>query len=132
MKAKYLFVTAMAAIVTFSACKKEEVEKVFTTLFGNGEVTIYDCSELNGLTSPNGTASTYLFFENQSGQTIKIYWKNYSSGLTLYHTLDDGEDVLQQTYVSHIWYITDASENCLTVLSAVQPATTDTVTFVKQ
>ncbi|MBI1288115.1 MAG: hypothetical protein GC178_11135 [Flavobacteriales bacterium] len=129
MKAKYLFV---AAITTFSACKKDEVEKVFTTLFGNGALTVSDCAELSSLTSPTGTASTYLFFDNQSGETVKIYWKNYSSGLTLYSTLDDGETHLQQTYVSHVWYITDASENCLTVLAAAQPATTDTVTFVKQ
>lgn len=132
MKARILSVVALATITAFSACKKEDVEKVFAVLFGNGAITLYDCSELGTLTSPNGTPSTYLFFDNQSGETVKIYWRNYSGGLTLYGTLDDGEDKLQQTYVSHVWYVTDESENCLTVFAAAQAATTDTVTFVKQ
>lgn len=132
MKAKHLFVAALAAITALSACKKEEAEEVFTALFGNGALTQYDCSQLGTLTSPNGTPSTYLFFENESGETVKIYWKNYSGGLTLYSTLDDGETHLQQTFVSHVWYLTDENENCLTVLAAAQPATTDTVTFVTQ
>lgn len=132
MKAKYLFVSALAAITAFTACTKEEAEETFATLFSNGAVTVSSCAELNALTSPNGTASTYLLFENESGKTIKIYWKNFSNGLTLYSTLNDGESHLQQTFVSHVWYITDASENCLTVLAAARPGSTDTLTFVMQ
>lgn len=50
MRTKQLFVAALVGITTFSACKKEEVEKAFATLFSNGAVTVSACSELSGLT----------------------------------------------------------------------------------
>ena len=65
-------------------------------------------------------------------QTLKIYWVNQSGGLTVYNeALGPNEAHLQQTFLQHPWYITKANEECITIVTALRAATTDTVRFRK-
>jgi serine/threonine protein kinase len=66
--------------------------------------------EVNGVRSIEATFSTPLTFVNRSEQTVKVYWLDYQGRRVLYATLQAGETATQQTFLTHPWVITDASD----------------------
>lgn len=131
MKSKALVLIGLASVLAISSCKKEEEENI-RAVYSNGQFVENSCSELTGLASPTGTQSTHVYFKNETDETLKIYWVNLSGGLTLYQEdLGPDEAHLQQTFLQHPWYITTANEECITIVTALRPAVTDTVRFKK-
>lgn len=65
--------------------------------------------------SRSGKVTTEITFINQRQQPVKIYWLDYSGKRKFYAQIQPGDRVVQQTYVTHPWVVTDASNNCLDV-----------------
>jgi hypothetical protein len=55
-------------------------------------------------------------FVNSSSQPRKLYWLDFSGARHLAGTMQPGQRVPMQTYVSHPWLVTDGSDTCLGVL----------------
>jgi len=66
------------------------------------------CSAEGSLVSGGG-ASTFVTFENQSGEAIRVHWLDFSGGRVLYRVLPAGTAYTQQTYVTHPWIVTGAT-----------------------
>ena len=63
-----------------------------------------------GTHSLHANIPTEVRFENQTGQTIKIYWLDYSGNRKLYKILPDKQAHIQATFVTHPWLITGEDE----------------------
>ncbi|MFZ9681425.1 MAG: hypothetical protein ACO3CL_08410 [Bacteroidia bacterium] len=59
-----------------------------------------------GTRSLHANLPTEVIFENRSGQTVRIYWLDYSGNRKLYRTLENGQKHAQKTFVTHPWLIT--------------------------
>lgn len=59
------------------------------------------------------TCYTYIRFDNESSQTIKIYWRKSSDQEVLYYTLSPGVAYWQQSYYGHTWVVRDLQGNKL-------------------
>ncbi len=81
------------------------------------------CNDAATLKSGNFTTETEILFMNQSENPIKTYWVNYGGGLEFYNTLLPGQEVLQQTALTHVWIVTDVNNQCLAIFEPVaEPA----------
>ncbi len=63
--------------------------------------------ELDGARSVNSDVATRLTFVNQSNHSVRLYWLNFEGQRVLYTTIDAGQTLLQGTFVTHPWVITD-------------------------
>jgi WD40 repeat protein len=84
-------------------------------LFGPGpssRLPQYSCSLESSLRSLVGTQTAPILFQNASGSTRNVYWLNYSGVRQLYNTLSPGQSFVQQTFLTHPWVTTDASNTC--------------------
>lgn len=59
-----------------------------------------------GTRSLHANLATEVTFDNKSGQTVKIYWLDYSGNRKLYQVLENGQIYTQKTFVTHPWLIT--------------------------
>lgn len=59
-----------------------------------------------GTRSLHANLPTEVTFDNRSGQTVRIYWLDYSGNRKLYRTLENGQKHTQKTFVTHPWLIT--------------------------
>ena len=57
--------------------------------------------------------NTQVYFVNESGIPVKLYWKSYGGPLQLYAELDPGEERQQNSYSKNTWVITDANDKPL-------------------
>ena len=57
--------------------------------------------------SLNSFAEAEIRFVNRSGQTVNVYWLDYTGERKYYQTLKDGELYDQPTYMTHPWLVTD-------------------------
>lgn len=132
MKFHRILVVALALAAAASSCKKDDDEPaVFSANHRAGAFLQMSCDTIGSIQSQMGTQSTYIYFNNKSSRTLKIVWVNFSGGMTVYEdNLTPNSGMLQQTYLGHPWKITDAQDNCLLVLMAMEGGVTDTVTFV--
>ncbi|BAZ36602.1 hypothetical protein NIES4101_25210 (plasmid) [Calothrix sp. NIES-4101] len=73
------------------------------------------CASESVSSSRSGKVSTEITFINQRRQSVKTYWLDYSGKRKFYATIAPGDRVVQQTYVTHPWVVTDTSNNCLGV-----------------
>lgn len=65
--------------------------------------------------SIRGDTATQMYFANNSGETIKVFWLDYKGKRKHYKTLRPGEHYTQGTYLTHPWVLTNAVEVCLGV-----------------
>jgi von Hippel-Lindau disease tumor supressor len=65
--------------------------------------------------SRTGKVTTEITFINQRSVPVKTYWLDYWGKRKFYAQIQPGDKVIQQTYVTHPWVITDVSNNCLGV-----------------
>jgi uncharacterized protein (TIGR03437 family) len=84
-------------------------------ILSSGETSLLpqDCSNQPSLRSLEGKIPTTIEFINESAQTRRIYWLNYSGQLVLYNILSPGQRYVQGTFVTHPWVVTDATDQCL-------------------
>eukprot|EP00216_Chloropicon_sp_CCMP2111_P002978 CAMPEP_0198236936 /NCGR_PEP_ID=MMETSP1446-20131203/2817_1 /TAXON_ID=1461542 ORGANISM="Unidentified sp, Strain CCMP2111" /NCGR_SAMPLE_ID=MMETSP1446 /ASSEMBLY_ACC=CAM_ASM_001112 /LENGTH=203 /DNA_ID=CAMNT_0043918913 /DNA_START=295 /DNA_END=906 /DNA_ORIENTATION=+ len=61
--------------------------------------------------SRNSDESTFLFFENQAGIPVKLYWINYDGQEIPYRCLQPGGTHRQQTFMTHPWTFKAVTEN---------------------
>ena len=57
--------------------------------------------------------NTQVFFENRSGEKVKLYWVTYGNELKLYAELEPGVKRQQNTYSRNTWLITNQKEKPL-------------------
>jgi uncharacterized protein (TIGR03437 family) len=94
-------------------------------------LTALPCSLESSLISLNSNVSTTVDFENQTSQTVQVYWLNFMGARVLYYTLPPGMGYVQQTFVTHPWVITDSSNTCIEIFEPVNgPGVADIGTAV--
>jgi hypothetical protein len=76
-----------------------------------------DCAQRSGLKSNDGNA-TQITFHNARANTVTIQWIDYDGNLQDYGTLGAGQEYVQDTYVTHLWLISDATGACLGIYAA--------------
>jgi hypothetical protein len=72
----------------------------------------YSCSLESSLHSIVGNQTAAILFQNASGSTRKVYWRDYSGTRQLFATLSPGQSYVQGTFLTHPWVTTDASNTC--------------------
>lgn len=83
-------------------------------------------AERSGIRSGAGVVEASLNFINRSGETLKVYWLDFSGRRVLYKTLKPQQGYTQLTYLTHPWLITDASDNAWYLYYAdAQPRTVE-------
>lgn len=68
--------------------------------------------------SPNSQTQAKVTFENRSGGSVTVHWRDYEGTAVKYASLDDGSTVTQSTYAGHIWEVRDASGACISTFVA--------------
>jgi alpha-glucosidase len=66
---------------------------------------------------------TAILFVNRSGQELSAYWLDYSGARHFYAAIPAYSQVLQHTYVSHVWLVTRKSGQGVAIFQATpEPA----------
>jgi hypothetical protein len=85
------------------------------------------CSTEPGMASSTFDTTTTITFVNATSAPVDVYWLDYSGQRVLYYPgLAPGASYVQETYASHPWVVTDASNACLAVFMGVGHPTTAT------
>ena len=71
-----------------------------------------DCSEEKNLRSQDATDPTTMAFINKAADTKRIYWLDYGGARVLYATLQTGQAIDTQTYMTHPWVVANSSDVC--------------------
>jgi hypothetical protein len=131
MRTTYFFFAFLVLSITlgFTSCKDDDDSAGIVADYQAGYFQENTCAYADSMSSPNGTSPTSIYFKNETSELLKVYWINFSGGLTIYHELAPGQYAEQGTFLQHPWYITTEDELCVTVLTALRPAVTDTVVF---
>ncbi len=77
------------------------------------------CSSEDTLVSREGGQATTIVFNNQTSEPQYVYWVDYTGQRVLYDTLPPGGSSTSQTYAGHVWVITDANGQCLSIYEAI-------------
>lgn len=85
--------------------------------YRGGLMTKTDCAQEPVTRSGSGGATTVTWINN-SQEVRRGYWLNYSGQRVLYWELQPGQQVQQQTYITHPWVITNANNQCVSILTA--------------
>jgi hypothetical protein len=73
------------------------------------------CLNERSLKSIEGRIATSITVKNNSSIPVQLYWIDYTGKRTFYYRLDPGRTMVQPTFVTHPWVITDAANKCLAV-----------------
>ena len=65
------------------------------------------CPDEPSLYSLNDLVPLNITFSNQRGQAINLFWIDYQGVRQFYNELQPGESVVQPTFITHPWVITD-------------------------
>lgn len=71
-----------------------------------------DCSEEAHLRSQGTTQPTTISFTDKATDTKRIYWLNFNGVRVLYGTLQTGQAISIQTYITHPWVVATSSDAC--------------------
>src|SRR5437867_3911070 len=90
---------------------------VFTVAcaYAQADLSATSCAEEQLLTSSVGRVPASIEFKNATNQTVRVYWRNYNGQRVRYNVLPPATGYTQPTYESHIWVITDISDQCLAI-----------------
>ena len=80
-----------------------------------------------GLKSPGSSTKAAITFVNKTDQILNITWIDYTGANSSYGTVGPKGTAVQQTYVGHIWKLTDQTGQCVRIATATGPKTTVTV-----
>jgi len=78
-------------------------------------VTGSSCDSERELRSESGDVATTVEFMNESSRTVKVFWLDYSGTRVYYSTLSPRASIVQPTYVTHPWVVTDSNNDCIMV-----------------
>ena len=79
---------------------------------------------VNQAKSVASTKSAQITFVNQTNETVRVYWLNFSGQRVLYKSLPAGQSYTQNTYITHPWVVLDPSGKCVGSLTAAMPSQT--------
>ena len=74
------------------------------------------CKERTKLRSKNSDTKTKITFINRSGGTRGILWLDFNGQPKDYANLQNGEEAVFDTFMTHPWMITDGPGNCLQIV----------------
>jgi hypothetical protein len=74
------------------------------------------CKERTKLRSKNSDTKTKITFTNRSGGTRGILWLDFNGQPKDYANLQNGEEAVFDTFMTHPWMITDGPGNCLQIV----------------
>jgi len=74
------------------------------------------CNDRQNLRSQNSNTATKLTFINRSGGTRGILWLDFDGQQKEYANLNDGEQIVLDTFMTHPWMVTDGPGNCLRIV----------------
>jgi hypothetical protein len=75
--------------------------------------------------SISGDTPSEITFDNQSGETVSIYWLDYEGNRVLYNAeLGAGTSYTQPTWITHPWVAIAGDESCLGYTISDQPSKT--------
>ena len=60
--------------------------------------------------SPHSTTPTSIRFENHRSADVTIAWLTFEGARKTYATLRPGATVMQETYVGHLWVVSEAGK----------------------
>lgn len=86
------------------------------------------CADKGKVVSPSSSQAANIAFSNQTGQTLKIYWLDYTGARKPYGEVASGATATQATFVGHYWMLADATDKCARIASIDGPTFTMTVT----
>jgi len=73
------------------------------------------CENLGSFSSNQSEYKIPVIFKNTRNDPIQLYWINYSGEEEFKAILDSGEQLAQNTYISHPWVVRDSTQKCLAV-----------------
>ena len=74
-----------------------------------------------------GGAASSVTVQNRHGSTLELYWRDGACTETLYQVVFDGADVVQPTYLTHVWTLHEEGNGPLVEWFEVDEAPTQTV-----
>jgi TIR domain len=77
-----------------------------------GGVTMVDCKEEPHLRSTAGNAPTSITFANNTDEPLQLYWLDYAGKRALVGTIEKGQTLTPNTYVTHPWIVANPKGEC--------------------
>lgn len=71
------------------------------------------CAEERGAKSAASNTPSVIIFNNNTAAPIKIFWLDFQGGREFFGELAAGTNYRQETYVDHLWVVTNAQGGCL-------------------
>ena len=71
-----------------------------------------------------GKTPAQITFVNRTGETVSVYWLNYSGKRVFYKKLLDGKRYAQRTFLTHPWLALDPRGKCVASIVARSPSMT--------
>ncbi len=93
----------LSKLPTYEKVKKEKLKPKTTLKWIPITETDSVPKSINGL-------NTQIFFENKSGEPVKLVWKGYNGQLRFYALLKPGDKRQQNSYSKNTWIITDLND----------------------
>ncbi|QJB25190.1 VHL beta domain-containing protein [Limnospira fusiformis] len=127
----FAFSIVLVSFQTNSEENHEATQKQIVAVFNAEHFVQNSCADISTMQSFKGDATT-IYFQNETGKNLRIYWINYSGDRVVYQdSLEPGKGRMQHTFLTHPWYIVtaDEKEECITIVTALRPAVRDTVYF---
>ena len=76
------------------------------------------CATLAGLQSQAGDRTPTTAFVDESGQARRLVWIDYERMRVFYADIMAGQTIVQHTFDTHPWLITEAADRCLEIFVA--------------
>ncbi|HWB11669.1 MAG TPA: prolyl oligopeptidase family serine peptidase [Pirellulales bacterium] len=68
--------------------------------------------------SRSGDQETEIVFANRTGQSLRLFWRDFDRERRPYGAIGPGEERRQHTFAGHVWEVVDAQGNTLAVFVA--------------
>jgi hypothetical protein len=83
-----------------------------STAIVHGPSGAVSCNEEKSLRSLDTMNPTTILFLNKASKSKRIYWLDFNGERKLYGTLQQGQSISIQTYITHPWVIANISDVC--------------------
>lgn len=76
------------------------------------------CPQEGHIKSPSSYDAAKITFDNQTDGNLKIFWIDFNGDRKFYSNLKAHSKYDQDTWIGHVWVVTDSSDQCLKLESA--------------
>ncbi|WP_347402873.1 protein kinase domain-containing protein [Protofrankia symbiont of Coriaria ruscifolia] len=84
-----------------------------------GNLSRYSCADEGRLASARTTDGVQVTFDDQSPETVQIYWLDFDGSRVAYApSLATGNAYSSNTYVNHLWLVANSNGRCLGIFTA--------------